>query len=85
MSHLWPIRVDDDVSLSLLRDKLGRRNFVLNYKDSSGDLIEIVDQSDLNLMMSEGTSPHKSSPVQWALYVTDQGDHTPYNTHPYSR
>ena len=56
------------------RDHLGRRDIVLNYRDIDGDLIEIVDQSDLDLMT-------KTTPL--TLYITDQGDHTPYNTHPY--
>ena len=72
------------IVLSFPRDRLGRRNFVLNYRDRTGDLIEIVDQSDLKLMTSEpGASPHKPGHAPWALYITEQGDHTPYNTHPY--
>lgn len=63
------------------RDHLGRRNFVMNYKDSVGDLIEVVDQSDLDLMVSE--SRHQQSHAPWTLYLTDWGDYTPYNTHPY--
>ncbi|CAI8026135.1 Neutrophil cytosol factor 4 [Geodia barretti] len=57
-----------------IQDHLGRRDIVLNYRDIDGDLIEIVDQSDLDLMT-------KTTPL--TLYITDQGDHTPYNTHPY--
>lgn len=53
----------------------------MNYKDSVGDLIEIVDQSDLDLMVLE--SGHLQSHAPWTLYLTDQGDYSPYNTHPY--
>lgn len=50
---------------------------MLNFKDVDGDLIEIVDQSDLDLM----THTFPSKPL--TLFITDQGDYTPYNTHPY--
>jgi hypothetical protein len=60
-----------------IQDHLGRRDIVLNYRDIDGDLIEIVDQSDLDLM----TQTTLTTPL--TLYITDQGDHTPYNTHPY--
>lgn len=53
----------------------------MNYKDRVGDLIEIVDQSDLNLMLDEAR--HLPGHTPWTLYLTDQGDYTPYNTHPY--
>lgn len=53
----------------------------MNYKDRVGDLIEIVDQSDLDLMVYE-TRQHQGH-TPWTLYLTEQGDYTPYNTHPY--
>ena len=49
---------------------------MLNYRDSEGDLIEVVDQSDLDLMTLTRHQP-------LTLFITNQGDHTPYNTHPY--
>ena len=55
---------------------MGRRDIVLNYRDKDGDLIEIVDQSDLDLMK-------QSCQGSYTIFITDHGDHTPYNTHPY--
>ena len=66
------------VSISFNRDHLGRRDFVISYQDNiDSDLIEIVDQSDLDLM----TSSYKTS--SWQLFITKPGDYTPFNTHPY--
>ena len=48
----------------------------MNYRDRDGDLIEIVDQSDLDLMIKSIQGPP-------SLFITYQGDHTPYHTHPY--
>lgn len=62
------------------QDHLGRRDFVMNYRDSDGDMIEITDQEDVNLMSSSITV---SSGL--TIFITDQGDYTPYNTHPYNR
>lgn len=56
----------------------------MNYQDTVGDLIEIVDQSDLDLMISSSQAvPQQWGQPPWTLYITDQGDHTPYNTYPY--
>lgn len=52
----------------------------MNYRDSDGDMIEIIDQEDVNLMSSSITV---SSGL--TIFITDQGDYTPYNTHPYNR
>ena len=63
------------------RDHLGRRNFVLNYQDNDGDLIEMVDQSDLDTMHHERLSCKQQA--SWTFHLTELGDHTPYHTHPY--
>ena len=70
----------------LPRKHLHQKDIVLNYKDSSGDLIEMTSNEDIELMKSEGISPQiKSSGAHapWAIYVTVAGDHNPYNTSPY--
>ena len=65
------------------RKHLHQKDIVLNYKDSSGDLVEITSNEDIELMMSEGIPPQKGTHAPWAIYVTVAGDHTPYNTNPY--
>ena len=63
-----------------------RRDVVLNYLDSTGDLVEMVDDSDVGLMQSEGKPPPQhlgDYHAPWAVYVTVAGDHTPYRTDPY--
>lgn len=70
----------------LLRKHLHQKDIALNYKDLSGDLIEMTSNEDVELMMSEGIPPQKRSNgthAPWAIYVTVAGDHTPYNTNPY--
>ena len=71
------------------RKHLHERDIVLNYKDPSGDLIEIIDRDDIELLKQDGAPPLRriegSSHAPWAIYVTKAGDHTPYNTDPYKR
>ena len=70
----------------LPRKHLHQKDIVLNYKDLSGDLIEMTSNEDVELMKSEGIPPQKrfnGTHAPWAIYVTVTGDHTPYNTNPY--
>ena len=66
------------------RTHLRKTNIVLNYKDKDGDLIEICDREDIEMMKTDATPPRKLLPgnchAPWAIYVTLQGDHTPYNS-----
>ena len=74
--------------LCLPRNHFQRQRISLNYKDRTGDLIEMTEQSDIELMKAEGIPPRRQSEGQhapWALYVTEAGDHIPYNTDPYKR
>ena len=85
------------LSLSLLvclffylpRTQLRDVRITLNYKDSVGDLIEITDDSDLQLMVDafreKKTSrfQHQPSVASWVLHITRQGDASVYNTNPY--
>ena len=71
----------------------------MNYKDSSGDLIEIIDDSDVLIMTEEGAGPltagrnHLVVPRSgepgknsgWMIYVTAVGDTSVYHTHPYEK
>ena len=68
---------------------------VLNYKDCIGDLIEIVDDSDVQRMTEEGAGPRRggthlavpngSEGSGWMIYVTAVGDTSVYHTHPYEK
>lgn len=63
-------------------------NPVVNYKDSSGDLIEMCDEEDVNLLLEQGTHPKKHQDdhhAPWALYITKPGDFSVYNTDPHRR
>lgn len=58
----------------------------INYKDSSGDLIEIVDDNDLQIMKDQlrgRASDQKTNLAPWKLYISKSGDTAVYNTHPY--
>ena len=70
----------------LPRKHLHQKDIVLNYKDSSGDLVEMTSNEDIELMKSEGISPQikfSGTHAPWAIYVTVAGGHNPYNTSPY--
>ena len=61
---------------------------MLNYKDRVGDLIEIVDTSDLQLMQDnhqrteKKAEPH-STIAPWILYISRQGSvNIIYHTNP---
>ncbi len=57
---------------------------MLNFKDRSGDLVEMSDSDDIELMKSEGIPPRKKSGANhanWAVYVTQRNDQTPYRRH----
>ena len=75
----------------LLRSRahLQQKDIVLNYKDSSGDLVEMTEQNDIILMRTEGIPPRRrsdsSTHAPWAIYVTKAGDYTSYQTDPYQR
>lgn len=82
--------VEEPILLRLkeaIQAHLGQRDIVLNYKDSSGDLVEMADQNDIALMRKEGIPPRRrsdsSTHAPWAIYVTKAGNHTPYHTDPY--
>jgi len=69
-----------------IQKHLHQNDIVLNYKDSSGDLVEMTTNEDIELMKSEGIPPRRRAEgahAPWAIYVTVTGDHTPYNTDPY--
>ena len=65
------------------RQQLHFADPVLNYKDSSGDLVEMCDEEDIPLLLDQGTHPKKHRDGQhapWALYITKRGDFSVYNT-----
>ena len=62
----------------------------LNFKDQQGDLIQIVDESDMKLVKKYAAKlkrPGVKDPLHstWAIYATRVGDYSPYNTHPYEK
>ncbi|XP_019852481.1 PREDICTED: neutrophil cytosol factor 4-like [Amphimedon queenslandica] len=68
-----------------LRAQLKDTKIAINYKDSSGDLIEVVDDSDLLLMKDDSSSrstgrSSDDNTAPWTLYITRAGDHSVYNT-----
>ena len=61
---------------------------MLNYKDSSGDLVEMCGEEDIPLLLDQGTHPKKHQDTQhapWALYITKQNDFSVYNTGTFKR
>ena len=64
--------------LRLIRGHLKRRDIVLNYKDRTGDLIEITDKKDIEMMKREVAQDG------WTFHVTRSGDLQVYHTHPYA-
>jgi hypothetical protein len=63
--------------LFALRGKLRDSNITMNYKDPTGDLIEITDDEDLILMRDNNIKPNS-----FTLYISKTGDYTVYNTKP---
>ena len=60
----------------------------MNYKDRVGDLIEIVDTSDLQLMQDNHQASGKKTEAHtttapWTLYITREGQTNVYHTDPY--
>lgn len=56
---------------------------VLNYRDSSGDLVEMVDEDDIPLLLDQGTHPKKHLDNQhapWAIFITKRNDFSVYKT-----
>ena len=70
------------VCVCVCRRHLHRSGLVLNYKDSSGDLVEMVDESDVILLQREGIPPRKTSDAPWAIYMTTAGDNSVYHLDP---
>ena len=70
-------------SVFFLSQQLKLTDPVLNYKDSSGDLVEMCDEEDIPLLLDQGTHPKKhqdSQHASWALYITKRNDFSVYNT-----
>ena len=90
----WSALISFYLPLLFLRGQLKDSKIVLNYKDSTGDLIEMVDDSDVQRMTEEGVGPTKNnhltvpssgSSSSWMIYVTSLGDTSVYHTHPYKK
>lgn len=67
----------------VVSQQLKLSNPVLNYKDSSGDLVEMCDEEDVPLLLDQGTHPKKHRDNQhapWTLYITKHNDFSVYNT-----
>ena len=65
------------------RGHLHKKNIVLNYKDRDGDLIQICDREDIELLKKDATAPKRSlgnCHAPWAIHVTLEGDYSAYNT-----
>ena len=71
------------------RSELRDTRITLNYKDKSGDLIELIDDTDFQLMTEEcgrGQRSHNQlGDTSWILYITKADDTSVYNTHPYTK
>ena len=70
-----------------IRKQIRRHDIVLNYKDSDGDLVQLVHQEDMQLLPVEATPPKNSSRhlgkcehAPWAIYITLSDDNSVYNT-----
>ncbi|KAI6653231.1 hypothetical protein LOD99_3756 [Oopsacas minuta] len=73
--------------ITKVRGKLRVTDVVLNFRDREGDLVAILDDSDIRIMLSESfynPNNKKYNCTSWALYVTKHGDYSQYNIDPYN-
>lgn len=71
----------------LFRNVFEVTDIALNYRDSEGDLIRVLDDEDIQLMIKESRAQQGkvNRPVNqfpWELYVTLASDLSVYNTEP---
>ncbi|KAG7491494.1 hypothetical protein MATL_G00004130 [Megalops atlanticus] len=71
--------------ITLMRESFKLDDIALNYRDPEGDLIRILDDEDVELMISEGRlhGSQVKRPVNqypWELHVTMASDLSVYNT-----
>ena len=60
---------------------------MLNYRDSDGDLVQLIEQEDMVLLSTDAMPPlaasrqsNKTKQAPWAIYVTSTNDISVYNT-----
>lgn len=61
-------------------------DIALNYRDSEGDLIRVLDDEDIELMIKASTGQKDKRPVNqfpWELHVTLSSDFTVYHSEPW--
>lgn len=71
----------------LFRNIFDANDIALNYRDSEGDLIRLLDDEDIQLMIKEsrdqqGKVKRPVNQFPWELYVTLASDLSVYNTEP---
>lgn len=71
----------------LFRNVFEVSDIALNYRDSEGDLIRVLDDEDIQLMIKEsrdqqGKVKRPVNQFPWELYVTSASDLSVYNTEP---
>ncbi|KAG8436271.1 hypothetical protein GDO86_007394 [Hymenochirus boettgeri] len=67
--------------LELMRNQFSETDIALNMLDADGDLIRLLDNSDMELLISKGKkTPRASNYFPWELHVTHEEDLDVYNT-----
>ncbi|KAM8930288.1 LOW QUALITY PROTEIN: neutrophil cytosol factor 4 [Pelodytes ibericus] len=88
MCQIRDVSVEEDVKslpsykelLDLIRQFPGVE-VVLNMKDTERELIRLMDDSDMDLLITQGKStPHAENYFPWELHVTRSGDLDVYGT-----
>lgn len=79
------------IVMCVCRKQVHQHNLVLNYKDGDGDLVQITEEKDMELLSTDATPPpppthrqqlSKMERAPWAIYVTQHSDTSVYNTAP---
>ncbi|XP_029445942.1 neutrophil cytosol factor 4 isoform X2 [Rhinatrema bivittatum] len=67
--------------LQLMRKEFQEEDVILNYRDTEGDMIRLMDDEDVDVMLSQSKYfPAKKNFFPWQLHVTSSADLEVYNT-----
>ncbi|XP_063282572.1 neutrophil cytosol factor 4 [Pelobates fuscus] len=87
--HIRDISVEEDVRkcpsykelLDLIRNEFPEVDVVLNMQDNEGELIRLMDNSDMDLLITQGKRKTRAGNYfPWELHVTRNGDLDIYGT-----
>lgn len=70
-----------------VQKQLHRHDIMLNYRDSDGDLVQLIEQEDMALLSTDAMPPptasrqsNRTKQAPWAIYITSTNDTSVYNT-----